>query len=111
LPRLAPASRSSPPQDLALPPQVIPAPVEAQGIYVTGIIELGKSPVAIVQVLGEASEQSVEVGSRLAAGLVEVVAVDAQTQTVTLKQYGQLVSRKLGDAPSSTSIATSAPKL
>jgi hypothetical protein len=97
---------------LALPPQVIPAPIEAQGVYVTGIIDLGKSPVAIVQVPGETSEQSVEVGSRLAAGLVEVVAVDAQTQTVLLKQYGQLVSRKLGDAPSSsTSIATSGPKL
>jgi hypothetical protein len=89
----------------------MPAPVEAQGVYVTGIIELAKSPVAIVQVLGEASEQSVAVGSRLAAGLVEVVAVDARTQTVTLKQYGQLVSRKLGDAPASTSVATSGPQL
>ncbi|MFN5513984.1 MAG: hypothetical protein ACK5CA_04335 [Cyanobacteriota bacterium] len=83
-------------------------PTEAQEVYVTGIINFPGSPVAILRAPGDLLEKNVRAGAALADGLVRVISINASNQTVTLEQYGQRVTRKVGDDPNPPAEPTAA---
>ncbi|MBJ7901069.1 MAG: hypothetical protein GC158_14390 [Cyanobacteria bacterium RI_101] len=84
-------------------------PTEARQVYVTGIINFPGSPVAILRAPGDLLEKNVRAGAALADGLVRVVSINASNQTVTLEQYGQRVTRKVGDDPNPPAPTAAAP--
>lgn len=87
---------------LALPK--LPEPTLAKGIEVTGVVEVGGVPSAIVKVPNEPA-RSVREGERLSNGQVLVKRIEVNqgpTPVVILEQFGQEVARQVGDKPSST---------
>ncbi len=81
------------------PPPPPPNPAEAKGVLVSGIIQLGNIPLAVVQAPGERTERRVTTGARLSNGQVLVKAIDTNPDnpSVTLEQYGISVVRRLGE--------------
>jgi hypothetical protein len=79
----------------------LPEPTLAQGIEVTGVVEVAGVPSAIVKVPNEPS-RSVREGDRLSNGQVLVKRIEMNrgpTPVVILEEFGQEVARQVGDRP------------
>lgn len=78
-----------------------PIPNEARGVFVSGVLNIGSSLVAIVQAPNEPFSVQVTPGTFLANGLVRVKSIDnfSKIPSVTLEQYGMEVVRSVGQAP------------
>lgn len=101
-PAAAPApggNRATPRRPIVKVPSPPPPPTEAAAVQVLGIIRLPTSPMAIVKAPGEATERRVIPGSTLSNGLILVKAIDANPDNpyIVLEQYGQTITRRLGD--------------
>ncbi|GEA25562.1 hypothetical protein MiAbW_00098 [Microcystis aeruginosa NIES-4325] len=92
-------NRPTPRPPIVKAPPPPPQPTEAAAVQVLGIVQLPTSPMAIVKAPGEATERRVTPGSTLSNGLVLVKAIDtnADNPSIVLEQYGQTVTRRLGD--------------
>ncbi|TRU32040.1 MAG: hypothetical protein EWV50_05835 [Microcystis aeruginosa Ma_MB_F_20061100_S20] len=86
-----------PPIVKAPPPP--PQPTEAEEVQVSGILRLPTTPMAIVKAPGEATERRVIPGSTLSNGLILVKAINTNPDnpSIVLEQYGQTITRRLGD--------------
>ena len=92
LPPVATAPRLIP----ELPP--LPEPTQARGIEVSGVVEVGGVPKAIVKVPNEPS-RTVREGDRLSNGQVLVKRIEVNqgpTPLVVLEQYGIEVAKQVG---------------
>jgi hypothetical protein len=78
------------------PPRLYPD--DARAVVVSGVIEIGSRPYAIVQAPGEPVARNVTVGDRLSGGKVIVKAINpfGATPNVVLEQYGDSVTREVG---------------
>ncbi len=92
---------------LALGPRELPKlpdPTLARTIEVTGVVDAGGVPSAIVKVPNEPA-RSVREGERLSNGQVLVKRIEVNrgpTPVVILEQFGQEVARQVGEKPSGT---------
>ncbi|MFY7932500.1 MAG: hypothetical protein ACOVO7_07705 [Microcystis aeruginosa] len=100
----APASasvgnRPTPGRPIVKAPPPPPQPTEAAAVQVSGIVQLPTTPMAIVKAPGEATERRVIPGSTLSNGLILVKAIDTNPDNpyIVLEQYGQTITRRLGD--------------
>lgn len=87
---------------LSLP--TLPEPTLAKGIEVTGVVQVGGVPSAIVKVPNEPA-RSVKEGERLSNGQVLVKRIEVNqgpSPVVILEQFGQEVARQVGDKPTGT---------
>lgn len=90
---------------LAMGPRELPQlqePTLAKTIEITGVVEAGGVPSAIVKVPNEPA-RSVREGERLSNGQVLVKRIEVNsgpTPTVILEQFGQEVAKQVGDKPS-----------
>jgi hypothetical protein len=90
----------------------LPEPNEAKGIVITGIIEVGGVPTAIVKAPNEPS-RSVREGDRIANGQVLVKRIDLNrgpNPVVILEQYGQEIAKGIGERPSATAESPATPR-
>lgn len=87
---------NQPPQVFVPPPP--PEPSEALAVSVSGVIQFGDKPVAIVKAPGDSGSRQVTPGAILANGQVLVKAIypNRQEPTVILEQYGQEVAKVVG---------------
>ena len=107
-----PGSQTSPSQGNPLPPVepssilqpvLPPLPQEpdlARGVAVTGVIQIGNEPQAIIKVPNEATSRYVRVGQRLSNGQVLVKRIEINENSepvVILEQYGVEVARAVGE--------------
>jgi hypothetical protein len=79
----------------------LPEPTQAKGIEVTGVVEVGGVPTAIVNVPNEPSRY-VREGQRLSNGQVLVKRIEMNRgpePVVILEQYGIEVARRVGERP------------
>lgn len=79
----------------------LPEPTVAQGIAITGVVQVAGIPRAIVKVPNEPS-RSVTVGDRLANGQVLVKRIEMNrgpTPVVILEQYGVEIAKQVGESP------------
>ncbi|MGQ4649833.1 hypothetical protein [Lyngbya aestuarii] len=79
----------------------LPDPEQAKGVKVTGVIQVGGIPSAIVEVPNEPARY-VRVGQRLSNGqvLVKRIEINAGPEPiVVLEQYGVEVARRVGEQP------------
>lgn len=102
--RIATAPRIPVPAPLLpkLPP--LPEPNLARSVEVTGVVQVGREPQAIVKVPNEPSRY-VGVGQRLSNGQVLVKRIEVNngaSPVVILEQYGREVSRRVGEKPIAT---------
>ncbi|GBD53515.1 hypothetical protein BGM30_26080 [Microcystis aeruginosa NIES-298] len=76
-----------------------PQPTEAEEVQVSGIFQLPTTAMAIVKAPGEATERRVIPGSTLSNGLILVKAINTNPDnpSIVLEQYGQTITRRLGD--------------
>ena len=98
----APAQMGNPPTPrppIVKGPPPPPQPTEAEEVQVSGILRLPTTPMAIVKAPGEATERRVIPGSTLSNGLILVKAIntDPDNPSIVLEQYGQTITRRLGD--------------
>ncbi len=97
-----------PPPELApvLPPP--PEPKLAQAVLVSGVIQVGNQPQAIIKVPSEPTSRYVQAGQRLASGLLvkRIEMNEGSEPIVILEQYGIEVARMVGEAPMGASPAT-----
>lgn len=97
LPPVVPGSTLRP----ALPPPPL-QPDLARTVAITGVIQVGSEPQAIIKVPNEATSRYVRVGQRLANGQVLVKRIEINEGAdpiVILEQYGIEVSRAVGEEP------------
>ena len=100
LPAVAPGSTS----EAALPPPP-QAPDLASGVAVSGVVQVGSEPHAIVKVPNEATSRYVRVGQRLSNGQVLVKRIDiseGSEPVVILEQYGIEVAKEVGEKPANS---------
>ncbi|MBD2085478.1 hypothetical protein NDI49_19935 [Trichocoleus sp. ST-U3] len=102
--RIATAPRIPAPAPLLpkLPP--LPEPNLARSVEVTGVVQVGGEPQAIVRVPNEPSRY-VGVGQRLSNGQVLVKRIEVNngaSPVVILEQYGREVARRVGEKPVAT---------
>lgn len=92
------------------PPKVVPElpklpePTQAQGVEVTGVVEVGGVQMAIVKVPNE-PDRYVREGQRIANGQVLVKRIETNrgpNPVVILEQYGVEVARGVGETPSTS---------
>ncbi len=79
----------------------LPEPTQARGVEVTGVVEVGGVPMAIVKVPNEPARY-VREGQRIANGQVLVKRIETNrgpNPVVILEQYGVEVARGVGEAP------------
>lgn len=90
-----------PPPELApvLPPP--PQPKLAQAVLVSGVIQIGNRPQAIIKVPSEPTSRYVQAGQRLASGLLvkRIEMNEGSEPVVILEQYGIEVARMVGEVP------------
>lgn len=95
-----------------LPPPMPVAPPQpdlARGTTVLGVVEVGNQFQAIVQVPNEATSRYVSEGQRLADGQVTVKRIEmypGSEPVVVLEQFGQEVSRAVGQEPAQANTGT-----
>ncbi|WP_299405098.1 hypothetical protein [Acaryochloris sp. IP29b_bin.148] len=93
-------SSSAKPGKIVLP--TLPKPEVAQGVKVTGVVNLGGRPQAILKAPGEKSTRTVGVGERIANGQVLVKSINMSNPTapvVVLEQSGMEVRVSVGQEP------------
>jgi len=99
-------------QPAPLPPPMPVAPPQpdlARGTIVLGVVEVGDRFQAIVQVPNEATSRYVSEGQRLADGQVTVKRIQmypGSEPVVILEQFGQEVSRTVGQEPAQANTGT-----
>lgn len=98
----AAAPRGNPPNPeppIVKGPPPPPQPTEAEAVQVSGIVQLPTTAMAIVKAPGEATERRVIPGSSLSNGLILVKAINTNPDNpyIVLEQYGQTITRRLGD--------------
>lgn len=78
-----------------------PEPVEANSVELTGVVNVAGQNVAIIRTTDYSYSYSVGEGSILHGGKVAVKNVDANLNnpSITLEQYGQSVTRMVGEPP------------
>lgn len=82
----------------------LPEPTQAQGVQVTGVVEVGGVQMAIVKVPNE-PDRYVREGQRIANGQVLVKRIETNrgpNPVVILEQYGVEVARGVGETPSTS---------
>ena len=85
-----------------VPPPALPQPDLARTVVVTGVVQVGSDPQAIVKVPNEATSRYVRMGQRLANGQVLVKKIEINQGSdpiVILEQYGIEVSKAVGEEP------------
>lgn len=85
-----------------LPPPPPQQPDLARSVTVTGVVQVGSEPQAIVKVPNEATSRYVRVGQRLSNGQVLVKRIEVNEGSdpvVILEQYGTEVRRAVGEEP------------
>jgi hypothetical protein len=90
------------------PPPLLPEPDLARTVAVTGVVQVGSDPQAIVKVPNEATSRYVRVGQQLANGQVLVKRIEINEggdPIVILEQYGIEVSRAVGEEPANSAQA------
>lgn len=87
------------PGKIVLP--TLPKPEVAQGVKVTGVLNLGGRPKAILKAPGEKSTRTVGVGERIANGqvLVKSIILNPAAPVVVLEQSGMEVRVGVGQDP------------
>lgn len=83
-------------------PPAPPQPDLARAVAVTGVIQVGDEPEAIVKVPNETTSRYVKIGQRLANGQVLVKRIEINEgadPVVILEQYGAEVARAVGEQP------------
>ena len=86
---------------LPLPP-ALPEPDLARSVVVTGVVQVGSDPQAIVKVPSETTSRYVRMGQRLANGQVLVKRIEINQGSdpiVILEQYGIEVDKTVGEKP------------
>lgn len=94
--------RVLPPTLPVLPPPPPPQPDLARAVTVTGVVQVGSEPQAIVKVPNEATSRYVRVGQRLSNGQVLVKRIEVNEGSdpvVILEQNGTEVRRSVGEEP------------
>ncbi len=109
LPKVLPQVVPSPKLVSVLPPP--PKPTLAQAVSVSGVVLIGKEPQAIIKVPDESTSRYVQVGQRLANGLLikRIEMNEGSEPTVILEQYGIEVAKMVGEEtvdPKSTEAST-----
>ncbi len=81
--------------DVPPPP---PTPEEAEAVMVSGVIQLGGTPVAILTAPGDPGTRHVRPGATIAGGQVTVKSINLSGRDgfVVLEQYGQQVTKMVG---------------
>jgi hypothetical protein len=112
VPPQLPTIPAPPVQPAPLPPPVPVAPPQpdvARSTTVLGVVEVGNQFQAIVQVPNEATSRYVSEGQRLADGQVLVKRIEmypGSEPVVVLEQFGQEVSRAVGQEPAQANTGT-----
>lgn len=108
------AARGAQPGGGTTPPSILPGPLErgvanlppipqpdlAAAVIVTGVVQVGSTPHAIINAPNEAASRYVQVGQRIANGQVLVKRIEmggASEPIVVLEQNGIEVARRVGE--------------
>ncbi|MBW4499231.1 MAG: hypothetical protein KME57_06585 [Scytonema hyalinum WJT4-NPBG1] len=104
LPKVLPQVIPNPALSSVLPPP--PQPDLARAVFVSGVVLIGSEPQAIIKVPNETTSRYVQVGQRLANGvLIKRIEINEGSEpSVILEQYGIEVARMVGEG-----IATQTP--
>lgn len=98
------------PQIPALPPP--PEPTLARAVEVSGVVQVGNEPQAIIKAPNEATSRYVKVGQRLSQGQVLVKRIemnDGSEPVVILEENGIEVAKMVGDRPAAPAQPGSQP--
>jgi hypothetical protein len=85
-----------------LPPP--PQPELAKAVLVTGVVQVGQEPQAIIKVPNEPTSRYVQAGQQLASGLLvkRIEMNEGSEPVVILEQYGIEVAKTVGEAPANS---------
>lgn len=99
VPKVMPGVIPEPDLASVLPPP--PTPELAQTVLVSGVIQVGNKPQAIIKVPTEPTSRYVQAGQRLASGLLvkRIEMNEGSEPIVILEQYGIEVARMVGESP------------
>ncbi|MBH8576416.1 hypothetical protein I8752_26190 [Nostocaceae cyanobacterium CENA369] len=99
LPKVLPQVVPNPTLVSVLPPPA--QPELAKAVVVTGVVQIGKEPQAIIKVPNEQTSRYVQAGQRLANGVLikRIEMNEGSNPVVILEQYGIEVARMVGEAP------------
>lgn len=99
VPKVIPGVIPQPDLASVLPPP--PEPKLAQAVLVSGVVQVGNRPQAIIKVPSEPTSRYVQAGQRLASGLLvkRIEMNEGSEPIVILEQYGIEVARMVGEAP------------
>ncbi|MEB3215185.1 MAG: hypothetical protein VKN72_02855 [Nostocales cyanobacterium 94392] len=99
IPKVMPGVIPQPDLASVLPPP--PQPTLAQAVLVSGVVQVGSQPQAIIKVPTEPTSRYVQAGQRLASGLLvkRIEMNEGSEPIVILEQYGIEVARMVGEAP------------
>jgi hypothetical protein len=89
-----------------------PQPEIALAVFVSGVVQVGKEPQAIIKVPNEPTSRYVQAGDRLSNGVLvkRIEMNEGSSPLVILEQYGIEVARMVGDNPTpATTASTTAP--
>jgi len=104
-------SPGNPPNKIVLPE--LPKPEVAQGVKVTGVVNLGNQPRAILKAPGEKTTRTVSAGEYIANGQVlvkSIVLSNPAAPIVVLEQSGMEVRVGVGQEPVALAAATDTGK-
>ncbi len=106
VPKVMPGVVPTPELVPVLPPP--PQPKLAQAVLVSGVVQVGSRPQAIIKVPSEPTSRYVQAGQRLASGLLvkRIEMNEGSEPVVILEQYGIEVARMVGEAPMGGTPAT-----
>ncbi|WP_052672241.1 hypothetical protein [Aliterella atlantica] len=107
-----PPPSSLPGNNLPPAPPVQLAPELAQNVTVMGVIQIGESTQAIVQVPNEPTSRYVQVGQRLSNGQVLVKRIEMNEGAeplVVLEQFGVEVAKAVGEQPANQNNGQTSP--
>ncbi len=99
VPKIMPGVIPQPDLASVLPPP--PEPKLAQAVLVSGVVQVGNKPQAIIKVPTEPTSRYVQAGQRLASGLLvkRIEMNEGSEPIVILEQYGIEVARMVGESP------------
>ncbi|MEO1561255.1 MAG: hypothetical protein AAFS12_17085, partial [Cyanobacteria bacterium J06632_19] len=99
VPKVLPGVIPQPDLASVLPPP--PQPKLAQAVLVSGVVQVGNRPQAIIKVPSEPTSRYVQPGQRLASGLLvkRIEMNEGSEPVVILEQHGIEVARMVGEAP------------
>lgn len=99
IPKVMPGVIPQPDLASVLPPP--PQPTLAQAVLVSGVVQVGNQPQAIIKVPTEPTSRYVQAGQRLASGVLikRIEMNEGSEPIVILEQYGIEVARMVGEAP------------